>query len=106
MVSVVDRKRNIVSSVIFGLVLLGISVVLCAFFSYFTTPLSNVASGFDDAFYRMVGQGMTKGYLPSGNNYMRYYMLTIPLIPLCEIPIAEGLSKSTVDKRAGYLFHC
>ena len=33
-------------------------------FSYHTTPFSNCDNGSDAAFYRLVGQGMTKGYLP------------------------------------------
>lgn len=38
--------------------------VFLAFFSYSTTPFSITDNGKDAGFFRLVGQGMTKGYLP------------------------------------------
>lgn len=46
------------------LILAVVSFAFLAVFSYYTSPLTTVDNGSDAAFFRLVGRGMTKGYLP------------------------------------------
>lgn len=47
------------------IILIGLlSFAFLSFFSYYTSPITTVDNGADAAFFRLVGQGMTKGYLP------------------------------------------
>lgn len=41
-----------------------ISFIFLALFSYYSSPITTVDNGADAAFFRLVGQGMTKGSLP------------------------------------------
>lgn len=52
------------------MVMLWISGILfLMFFSYMTSPLFPRAYGWDSAFFQLVGEGMTKGYLPYRDFY-------------------------------------
>lgn len=54
--------------------------VFLAFFSYSTTPFSITTNGKDAAFFRLVGQGMTKGLLP----YRDFFDMKGPYLFLVE----------------------
>ena len=75
-----QKRNNIISSIIFFIILLGTSTVFMSFFAYCTSPLSNVNDGYDAAFFRLVGQGMTKGYLP----YRDFYDMKGPYLFLIQ----------------------
>ena len=67
-------------SLLFYLVLTLLSFGFLAFFSYYTSPLSSCDNGYDAAFFRLVGQGMTKGYLP----YRDFFDMKGPYLFLIE----------------------
>lgn len=58
------KSNNIFWRILFFFGLGFSSLGFLAFFSYYTTPFSSCNNGYDAAFFRLVGQGMTKGYLP------------------------------------------
>ena len=58
------KKDKRYADFLFYLALFLASFVFLAVFSYFTSPFTNCNNGNDAAFFRLVGQGMTKGYLP------------------------------------------
>ena len=74
------KENKIISSIIFFLALLGTTTVFMAFFSYCTSPLNHVGNGYDAAFFRLVGMGMTKGYLP----YRDFYDMKGPYLFLIQ----------------------
>ena len=57
-----------------------VSFLFLSIFSYFTSPLSAHDNGFDSAFFMLVGQGMTKGYLP----YRDFFDMKGPILFLIE----------------------
>ena len=62
------REKKTTSIIFF--IFLGIAAFcFLAFFSYSTSPFSECDNGIDAAFFRLVGQGMTKGYLPYKDFY-------------------------------------
>ena len=56
-----EKKLNTAS---FFALLSIFSFLFLLIFSYSTSPITNCDNGSDSAFFRLVGQGMTKGYLP------------------------------------------
>ena len=58
------RREKEKPSFIFFIILGMFSFCFLAVFSYYTSPFSECDNGADAAFFRLVGQGMTKGYLP------------------------------------------
>ena len=64
----------------FYLALFLASFLFLSFFSYSTTPFSITNNGKDAAFFRLVGQGMTKGYLP----YRDFFDMKGPYLFLIE----------------------
>ncbi|MCM1388221.1 MAG: glycosyltransferase family 39 protein [Bacillus sp. (in: Bacteria)] len=62
--------KDIKKQVIWEMALLWISGVLfLLYFSYMTSPLFPYSYGWDSAFFQLVGNGMTKGYLPYRDFY-------------------------------------
>lgn len=57
-------KHSIFQDVVFYIVIGIITFVFLAIFSYYTSPFTTCDNGADAAFFRLVGQGMTQGYLP------------------------------------------
>ena len=57
-------KKDGLMAFAFLLLLCLASFLFLSVFSYFTTPFSTCDNGRDAAFFRLVGQGMTKGHLP------------------------------------------
>ena len=66
--------------VIYGVILSFASFLFLSIFSYFTSPLSAHDNGYDAAFFMLVGQGMTKGYLP----YRDFFDMKGPVLFLIE----------------------
>ncbi len=60
----IETKRSIFQSIVFYIVIGIITFAFLAIFSYYTSPFTTCDNGYDAAFFRLVGQGMTKGYLP------------------------------------------
>ena len=58
------RKSSIFQDVLFYIALSILTFVFLAVFSYYTSPITTCDNGADAAFFRLVGQGMTQGYLP------------------------------------------
>ena len=58
------KVREAYHETIVFMILSILSFCFLAFFSYYTSPFTNSDNGYDAAFFRLVGQGMTKGYLP------------------------------------------
>lgn len=56
------------------------SFVFLLFFSYYTSPIVSSNNGADSAFFCLVGQGMTKGYLP----YRDFFDMKGPYLFLIE----------------------
>ena len=59
-----EKERTAFSRLLFFFFLSFASLLFLAVFSYYTSPLSHCENGSDAAFFRLVGQGITKGYLP------------------------------------------
>lgn len=59
-----DVRRKTGAAVLFYLLLGLASFGFLALFSFCTSPFSYCNNGSDAAFFRLVGQGMTRGYLP------------------------------------------
>ncbi len=57
-------KQNKLLQIILILLTGILSLVFLSLFSYYSSPITTVDNGADAAFFRLVGQGMTKGYLP------------------------------------------
>ena len=58
------KKVKLSVAILFYLTLFLVSFVFLSVFSYYTSPFTTCDNGYDAAFFRLVGQGMTKGYLP------------------------------------------
>lgn len=64
------KSRNIKKQAIWEMGLLWISAIFfLLYFSYLTSPLFPKAYGWDSAFFQLVGNGMTRGYLPYRDFY-------------------------------------
>ena len=64
------KRESINRQTIWEMTLLWLSGILfLLFFSYMTSPLVPRAYGWDSAFFQLVGNGMTKGYLPYRDFY-------------------------------------
>ena len=64
------KTESINKQTVWEMALLWISGILfLLFFSYMTSPLFPWAYGWDSAFFQLVGNGMTKGYLPYRDFY-------------------------------------
>ena len=61
---VTRNKEKLSATVLFYCILGLASFGFLSIFSYFTSPFTSCDNGYDAAFFRLVGQGMTKGYLP------------------------------------------
>lgn len=86
-------KKRLIDSILFVI----LSAAFLLFFSYYTSPIS-WAEGFDAAFFRLVGQGMTKGMLP----YRDFFDMKGPYLFLLEF-----LSQKLVYGRLGiFLVQC
>ena len=57
-------KQNKLSQFVLILLTGILSLVFLSVFSYYSSPITTVDNGADAAFFRLVGQGMTIGYLP------------------------------------------
>lgn len=68
------------SHVLLYLALALLSLAFLLFFSVYTTPLSSGSNGADAAFFRLVGKGMTRGYLP----YRDFFDMKGPYLFLIE----------------------
>ena len=71
-----NRKPSIVQDVFFYSALGIAAFAFLAIFSYFTSPFTTCDNGADAAFFRLVGQGMTQGYLP----YRDFFDMKGPLL--------------------------
>ena len=75
-----EQKRSFLNKLIRLLVLAALAVGYLAVCSLSTTPLLKYNVGQDAAFFRLVGEGMTKGMLP----YRDYFDMKGPYLFLME----------------------
>lgn len=69
-----NRKK--LTGIVYPVLLYGLSFLFLAFLSYSTSPFTACDNGLDSAFFRLVGQGMTKGLLP----YRDFFDMKGPLL--------------------------
>lgn len=76
MKSMVLSRKMKYDRIFFFVILMFISVVSLLFFAFYAGPFTENLVGYDAAFFRMVGQGMTKGMVP----YVDFYDMKGPYL--------------------------